>query len=112
MGMRIFSSSTCDDSNRIPNPNPERFKILQNENIGKYTILLIYYPDCTNYEGKKILVFENLNNEDLSLRKVIDPHFCTDGCSGLIARFIPTDNGFNMARKLCNLLTSIKFIDE
>lgn len=38
-----------------------KYKVLDARDIGCYTILKLQYNDCTNYEGIKILVYENLN---------------------------------------------------
>ena len=42
-------------------PQPRRFNIIDTLSIGKYLIVTINYPDCKNYEGNKILVYENIN---------------------------------------------------
>lgn len=83
------------------NPNPKNFKILRKLKNNWYTILLIQYPDCTNYEGNKILVFDNIElGNELEL-DIIDPHFTDKGPSP-IARFEPTERGWNMARFFCD----------
>ncbi len=110
MGMRLFkvSTSTYDTpkvpkvSKRLPNPDPENFKILRSEQIGEYLIVLLLYPDCTNFEGKKICVYKNVSITELVKRKDIDPHFTNNkSVPAPVARFIPTDEGWEMAKKLC-----------
>lgn len=79
------------------NPDPSNFIIMQYKFINRYTILKVKYPDCTNYEGEKILVYdEGFNVDELIRSKRLDPHFFTEGDSP-IARFEPTKRGWTMA---------------
>jgi len=76
---------------KLPNPNPENFRIIDDFRIGQFTMLTVVYPDCTNFEGIKILIF----NKPMPIRgsiKFLDPHFCEKHISP-IARFEPTDEG-------------------
>ena len=101
MGMNMLGSS-CDrdtpTSKPLPgNPNKFRFSILRYELIGKVAVIMVHYPDCTNYGGKKILVFDDEN----ALKRAIsdgelDPHFLETNTS-MVARFAPTDRGWGMA---------------
>ena len=113
--MKLFSSDSsdygCSYSNLHPEetvvrvnstPDPTKFKILEQDIVNGYPILLVQYPDVSNYEGIKILMYgKNFNLEKIKNR--IDPHFFTDGDSP-IARFEPTDYGFNLAQILANSL--------
>lgn len=83
------------------NPDPNNWKIVKAEEHGKFLILMMQYPDCTNYEGKKILVFENVSLINLVNQKLIDPHFfpANTQYKSPIARFEPTDRGWAMAVK-------------
>jgi hypothetical protein len=57
------------------------------------------YPDCTNYEGNKILVFRGVTLIDLVNQRQIDPHFFKDAkVKSPIARFEPTPQGWTMAQ--------------
>lgn len=89
---------------QLPNPNPRNFSIRRVEMIGKYLIAKIHYPDCTNFEGMKILVYENLSIEQLSSLTFIDPHFCDGDHPSPIARFTPTEDGWYHAVKLTKAL--------
>jgi hypothetical protein len=82
---------------RYSNPNPKNFKFKKIEEMELYTIVWINYPDCINYEGDKIMVFENTSIEDLANAKTIDPHFCDGDHISPIARFEPTKRGWEMA---------------
>lgn len=98
------------DERKLPNPNPNRYKIIKSLSLtnkkDNYLILSINYPDCTNYEGNKILVFKNTSMKQLSIQKLIDPHFSNNNkYISPIARFRPDTEGWNMACMLCtNLL--------
>lgn len=88
------------------NPDPSNWKILKAQEHGKFLILMMEYPDCTNYEGKKILVFEDVTMIDLVNQKMIDPHFFPKNpkFKSPIARFEPTDRGWKMAEKFVRAL--------
>lgn len=115
MGIRLFSSSIDDIScNRtvvvketvlLPNPDPHKYEILRSEQIDDHLLVMIQYPDCTNYEGKKILLFEGITLEQLVFQKFIDPHFSDSAkYKHPIARFVPTEVGWEMGRKLAVIL--------
>ena len=92
MGIKKISSCTSDCCD-LPNPNPKRFVI---EDIYTYTrchVLVVKYPDCTNFEGKKILLVKG----EFRLKDELDPHFCED--NNIIARFRPTDMGLKLAQR-------------
>jgi len=111
MGIRLFkvSSSSFDfRSNKIPelpNPDPKNFNLIRKKEIGNFLILMINYPDCKNYEGNKILVFEDVKYIKIYEQGVIDPHFSDNkDFHSPIARFEPTDKGWKRAIEFCNML--------
>ncbi len=88
-----------------PNPNPYKFKIVEWIQIGQYLTVKINYPDCTNYEGNKILVYDGIDIDDLRKYDAIDPHFSVNKkFKSPIARFEPTDQGWIYALKFCSYL--------
>ncbi len=88
-----------------PNPNPYRFKILEWMQTGPYLAVKINYPDCTNYEGNKILVYDGIDIDDLKKYDCIDPHFSgNEKFKSPIARFEPTEQGWIYALKFCSYL--------
>jgi len=97
--------SSCTHFDEVPppsgNPDPGAYKILAAEELGNYLIATIEYPNCHNYEGKKILLFHNVTKKQLRSQKRIDPHFC-DNTNHIspVARFEPTERGLLMARTL------------
>ena len=89
----ITPQSTPTDGN----PKADNFSVVKHQVHGDYIVVVLRYPDAINYEGRKLLVFENVakfweraNNRD------IDPHFLENRFSP-IARFEPTDRGWAMA---------------
>lgn len=91
------------------NPDPTNYKVVQAKEVGKHLVLKIKYPDCTNYEGEKILVFKDLQLIDLINQKVIDPHFFEDKkLKSPIARFVPTDEGWKMAVKFAEIMKEVQ----
>jgi len=81
-----------------PNPNPSKYKILRENLIGEFLVVEIAYEGCTNYEGKKILVFKGVTYQQLIEQNSIDPHFSeNEKFISPIARFEPTERGWAWA---------------
>ena len=86
----------------IGNPDPLNFQILQYEEIEHFVIVLVRYPECSNFEGRKILVFGNVSAETIKNLDSIDPHFCnSDAHLSPVARFVPTHTGWEYAVQFC-----------
>lgn len=110
MGLNLLFSSSRGDTYikheevviTPPNPDPTKYKILKYVEIKKYLVIEILYKGCTNFEGRKLLVFE-CTIKQLKKQKFIDPHF-DDSADFIspIARFEPTDKGWKMALALVN----------
>jgi len=89
------------------NPNPFKYKIEKVLEHGGYLLLLINYPDCTNYEGNKILLFKDCTLAALEKQSGIDPHFSSDiRYHSPIARFEPTSFGWMMGVNMMEVLRS------
>jgi len=98
-----ISSSSVDSYVPItpPNPDPRNFKILSDTTRGRYLLIKIKYPDCTNYEGVKLLIFKDVTLKELQKQKAIDPHFSNSKkYHSPVARFEPTKQGEKMAKRL------------
>jgi hypothetical protein len=87
-----------------PIPDPRNYEILDTITHGYFLILVVKYPECTNYEGKKVLMFYAVGQEELEKRGQLDPHF-TNSMYSPIARFVPTNIGIQMALKLAKELS-------
>lgn len=115
MGFNLLRSSSSYEPPRVeirevvkkatlPNPNPENYSVMHSEVVNGYLIIELKYHDCTNFEGRKIMVYECTLNE-LIKQKLIDPHFCNnENYFSPIARFEPTERGWNNACALANVL--------
>ena len=120
MGIRLFGSSCKDVSHSSckcapsvrteyvyvredsRNPNPDRFSIKNTKQVGRFLVASIQYPNCKNFEGDKILVFENVTERDLRTLRSLDPHFCdSSGHISPTARFVPTQKGWQYALTFC-----------
>lgn len=101
MGCSPFKISSSDYI-VTGNPVPTRFTVLKTERVGDYYISMVHYPDCNNYEGKKILV----TRKAVDSRSSVDPHFSGDSSinCGLVARFVPTSEGWKMAKAFCEAM--------
>ena len=97
----------------VGNPNPMACEIIESKQIGKYLIVKVNYSTCENYEGNKILLYENINKQQLlEIKKQygIDPHFSHKMPKiSPIARFVPTKEGWeNAIEFLLNLMEKEK----
>jgi hypothetical protein len=82
-------------------PNPHNYSIVKYFSANNHLVVMINYPNCTNYEGNKILVFENTSIDELKMQKLIDPHFFNSKkYKSPFARFRPTDKGWKAAISL------------
>jgi len=115
MGLSLFSKDGYGDSYPVadytqidpPNPNPNNWIILSHQKINQFLVVKIKYPDCDNYEGEKILVYENITLAKLRKQVKIDPHFSENKeYKSPIARFVPTDRGWDMAVTFCEALSN------
>lgn len=90
---------------KLPNPDPMNWILNKSEEIGNYLIVDITYPDCVNYEGRKIMLYEGVTVKKLKAQKSLDPHFSSNKkFYSPIARFEPTEYGWEMAEKLAGML--------
>lgn len=94
-------------SSGLGNPNPNRFTIWQSQDVGRFTIARVTYPDCHNFEGEKILVFEGVSVKELKALRTLDPHFCDGAHVSPIARFVPTKQGWKYAVVFCQMMADI-----
>lgn len=93
------------------NPDPKNWKLIRYHENSKFLVIQLKYPDCTNYEGNKILAFESISLADLINGRWIDPHFFEESNLAIdgkkikspIARFEPTDRGWLMAIQFVGL---------
>ncbi|MOA20407.1 hypothetical protein D3C78_1408490 [compost metagenome] len=107
MGLGLFGSSYSEFDGYVPilniEPKADFFRINQTYEINGNLVAIITYPNCTNFEGKKILVFRNMSDIDLRSNRLIDPHFSNKGLSPF-ARFVPSKEGLNAAKELCKFI--------
>ena len=83
-------------------PDPYDFEVRETVIINGYPICWVQYPNVDNYEGNKILMYP----KHFDMNKVkdrMDPHFLDKGDSP-IARFQPTQYGWELAIKLARAL--------
>lgn len=107
MGLSLISiSSSSYDRVKIVevpnplNPDPKVFIVerIEHKNMGGHLVTQVRYPNCQNYEGRKILVFCGMTLEQLVNLDILDPHFSSEKPElSPIARFVPTELGWKMA---------------
>ncbi len=80
------------------NPNPQNFVFGRVQVVGAHIVAELIYPDCTNYEGRKVLVYQGINLLCLTSPQSLSPHFCNDKSHvHPFARFEPTEAGWAAA---------------
>jgi len=58
---KVVSSGYTESTKTDPNPNKYKFKIEWASSVpNKGTILLVVYPNCTTFAGRKVLVFNRV----------------------------------------------------
>ena len=88
------------------NPDPMNYVIQESKRVGEFLILSVLYRGCENFEGRKILVYEGINLYQLTDFIAIDPHFSdVKDRPSPIARFIPTQLGWERAIQFAEFLT-------
>lgn len=101
MGMNFFSKCRNTSYSR-GQPSPKRFTVVHWYVEGGYLVATVDYLDAINFEGRKVLVYENVGSlTELLIRNggELDPHFSEDG-KGPVARFAPTKTGHILAKML------------
>ena len=89
------------------NPDPKNFIIVNEKEHRGYLILLVKYPNCTNYEGKKLLVYEGFKSSKELLEhnnNKLDPHF-SDTVGSPMARFRPRQTSVKLIEAMINAIT-------
>ena len=85
-----------------PEADPFKFAIVRTAHNGGLTLAEVNYEGCTNYEGRKILLLRRTLKE-LAGMESLDPHFLDNHENGLLARFVPTDEGWQMGLQALGL---------
>ena len=104
MGIGLFRGCFTDRTAPAPNPDPSRWKLLKTVAFKYSTVVMVEYLDCDNFEGRKILVFEHNVGFKLDESKPLDPHFSMRP-DAPIARFVPTDKGWDHALEFAKEIT-------
>jgi hypothetical protein len=87
------------------NPDPSNFKIIDERMVGKYLVLLVSYPNCKNFEGKKLMVYENFTSSKELIKfnsGKLDPHFANRKGSP-IARFAPASESLILIERMAGV---------
>ena len=81
-------------------PDPFNFTVVKTEIVNGNTIVLAKYHGCKTFDGHKLMILKGEHQIEASL----DPHFLDEEYA-VRARFIPNEEGWNMARLCAGLLT-------
>lgn len=99
--MGLFKKS-CYTSPSVEPPSASKFTVIRCELVGWFFVAEIHYANCTNFEGKKVLILRS----DPRKMTILDPHFESGGA--VAARFEPTAYGWNLAIQTANLMAGRK----
>lgn len=86
--------------------NPKIFKILNEKSYKGYLILLLRYPHCEEFDGKKLLVYQGFASSKELMAFTggeIDPRFSNDKVSP-IAMFKPRQTSAKLIEAMINAL--------
>jgi hypothetical protein len=85
-------------------PNPTKFSIEESAQIGRFLVVRLKYSGVTNFEGRKILVYEDITIDDFKDQGHADPHFSDNpNFHSPIARFEPTARGWYRAKRFAKM---------
>lgn len=86
-------------------PQPFNFTVKTLEKIGDAAVVIINYPGCTEYNGDKLLVYDNYQKflNLILTKEPVDPHFL-QGSYSPVARFEPTHRGWRLAQAAAKAL--------
>lgn len=88
-----------------PNPDPEKFSVKELWQEGKHLVAHVVYHGCSNYEGRKVLLYLDTTKAALKKVRKLDPHFSANKKElSPFARFEPTQRGWDAAVELAKLL--------
>ena len=82
-------------------PHPEVFKVLELIKGSNYLYIVVQYPHCTNFEGKKVILMKDTEPNEILYTKILDPHFYIE--NKIIARFRPDEEGKKLAKQLAGI---------
>ena len=96
---RCWSSPYAVDNS---NPNPKKFEIVSEESSGDWLVLMVKYPNCTNFEGMKIMLFKGYKSSKELLKETggeLDPHFSKAKTSPIV-RLRPSLEAWNIVSSI------------
>ena len=112
MGIKIFGSSSSFglsdlslyETNIKPediNPDPVNFVIDNVISTKDYLLAIVTYPNCTNFDGQKYILFKGLSELELFEMDTLDPHFFPE--NKIVARLKPNEEGLELAYKIMEI---------
>ena len=103
--MGLGPKFSLPESPRLGEPQAHRFSIVEMDQVEKNVVALISYPDATEYEGVKLLVYRHTSVEAVWTSLKLDPHFLESSPFPTpFARFEPTSEGLEAAFALAAVL--------
>jgi hypothetical protein len=93
---------------KAANPDPNKWRLVDDAQVGMYLIVKIQYPNCENHKGMKVLLYACTLGQ-LVKQGSIDPHFGEPKDQYIFpkARFTPDPEGWNMALILAKSLDAL-----
>ena len=88
-------------------PRADNFRIIAVEEFANYLVAIVNYPNCTPYNGNKVLIYEDVSIKDITAWKLVDPHFLENkNFTSPIARFPYSAKGIKRAVEFALMLNN------
>lgn len=110
MGLSMVKSCYKQGYRYDEDPIATRFRIVNMYSVNGHTLAHINYPNCTNFEGNKYILFKDTSIKEIEQMGEIDPHFQQG--SNIIARLEPTPMGWNLGVAMMNILDLNFILDK
>lgn len=86
-------------------PQAHRFELIKVEQVGLNVVALVRYPDASEFDGAKVLLYRNEAVARIEAAPMLDPHFLMASAHPKpFARFEPTEEGLRAALLMAEAL--------
>jgi hypothetical protein len=100
VGMSLMPNCSSTGCGVAPNPNPGQWRFIRGLQYGKNCVVLVRYVGCTNFEGRKVLVFKNRTVGEIKATRYLDLPFSDSDLSPIARLRPPDDEGWIYAQQL------------
>lgn len=95
---RFTNKGSCESpltKEKSGNPDPANYRVQRRFEHGGNLLIEAIYLDCINYEGRKLMIYQDCTIDDLMKQGSLDPHFSSDAdTKSPFMRLEPTEEGW------------------